>query len=69
MREEGGHNGKTQLHALCDLTLAGGEGCISSFSGDVTSHVSLNPGSLHLCCFLFFVYTPTTFSLYDLITY
>lgn len=27
LEEGGGHNGKTQLHVLCDLTLARGEGC------------------------------------------
>lgn len=36
---EGGHNGKTWLHALSDLSPAQWEGCISSFCADVTSHM------------------------------
>lgn len=30
---------KAGLRVLCELTLASGEGCISSLTGDVTSHM------------------------------
>lgn len=50
LTEGGGHHGKTQLHALCDLTLFPGEGCISSFRGDVILHVSCNSSSCQCVC-------------------
>ena len=46
---DGGHNDTTQLHALCDPTLATGKGCISTLSGDVTSHMCHSIQALGMC--------------------